>query len=55
METLIIVVIVGVALLYVVKRVWSTLSAQGKSTCACGCSGCAEASKCEEADNKSRT
>ena len=40
METLIVIAVVGLSLVYLIKRAWTTVFKQQDSSCSCGCSGC---------------
>jgi hypothetical protein len=46
METLIVVVIVGLAVIYLVKRYLRIFRPRAEADCDCGCDGCGQASTC---------
>ena len=48
MEKIIIMIAVGISVLYIIRRVWATISVAPKDACACGCSGCGAASSCDQ-------
>jgi hypothetical protein len=48
MEFLIVVLIVGGALVYLIRSGWTSVSGASGNTCDCGCSGCAAAEACQE-------
>ena len=47
METVIVVIIVAVAIIYLVKRYLRIFRPREESNCECGCSGCGQASTCD--------
>ena len=47
METFIVVIIVGMAVIYLVKRYRRIFSPRVETTCDCGCTGCGQASTCD--------
>ncbi len=47
METFIVVIIVGMAVIYLVKRYLRIFRPRAESSCDCGCSGCGEESTCD--------
>ena len=50
MELLVVLLIVGGALFYLIRRGWAAVSSRNEVNCACGCSGCDAVSTCEEKD-----
>lgn len=50
MQSAIVIVIIAVALLYLVYRKLGPVAKGEVPSCGCGCSGCASASGCGEAD-----
>lgn len=48
MEKIIIMIAVGISVLYIIRRVWATISVTPEDGCACGCSGCGAASNCDQ-------
>jgi hypothetical protein len=46
METLIVLVIVGLAAIYLVKRYLRIFRPQAEADCSCGCDGCGQAPTC---------
>ena len=46
METFIVVVIVGLAVVYLVKRYLRIFRPRVETNCDCGCSGCGQATTC---------
>ena len=48
MDTLIVAVIVGLAVVYLVKRYVRMFRAQSETTCGCGCSGCSQEATCRD-------
>ncbi len=47
METLIVLIIVAMAVVYLVKRYLRIFRPREETRCDCGCSGCGESSTCE--------
>ena len=47
MEKWIVMIVVGMALVYLLQRVRATFSASSGGACGCGCSGCGTASSCD--------
>ena len=47
METLIVLIIVAIAVVYLVKRYLRIFRPREETSCDCGCSGCGEASTCD--------
>jgi hypothetical protein len=47
METLIVLIIVALAVVYLVKRYLRIFRPREAPSCDCGCSGCGEASTCD--------
>ena len=47
METFIIVIIVGMAVIYLVKRYLRIFRPRAESSCDCGCSDCGQESTCD--------
>ncbi len=47
METFIIVIIVGMAVIYLVKRYLRIFRPRTEDTCDCGCSSCGQESNCD--------
>ena len=47
METLIVVIIVAVAVIYLVKRYLRIFRPREETRCDCGCSGCGQESACD--------
>lgn len=48
MEKVVIMIIVGMSVLYIIRRIWLTMSASTRDICGCGCSGCGAASNCDK-------
>ena len=46
MDTVIVAVIVGLAVIYLVKRFLRIFRPQTENTCDCGCSGCGQEATC---------
>ena len=48
MEKIVIAIVVGISLLYIIRRIWVTMSSSPEDACGCGCSGCGAASNCDK-------
>ncbi|MGD9878171.1 FeoB-associated Cys-rich membrane protein [Desulfococcus sp.] len=48
MDKWIVLLVVGISTVYLVRRIWRTMTAPPKDACGCGCSGCGMASSCEK-------
>ena len=46
METVIVVIIVALAVIYLMRRYWRIFRPREETACDCGCSGCGQASTC---------
>jgi len=48
MDTLIVVIIVGLAVFYLVRKFRRDLSHSQESSCGCGCAGCGQSAECAD-------
>mgnify|MGYP000748954375 CR=1 FL=1 len=48
MENIIVVIVVGISLIYIIRRIRMAFSRKSGDSCACGCTGCDVSSACGE-------
>ncbi len=48
MQTLIVIVIVAIAAIYLGRRFYRSIKTPQANTCSCGCNGCTEVDSCEQ-------